>query len=189
MPGVCRPLTTARRVAAWNREPSTQDAVNIERVTPDDLADLLPLMRAYCTFYESDPSDDDLRALATALPRRGRGRHPADRAGRAPAQALGHATVLWSWDTTLAQRLAVMEDLFVTEEARGRGVGAALIEACRRLAADRGIQWLAWETAPDNETAQRLYDGLAARAGTWFAYRLPTDRPGDLGWSHAESAL
>ena len=85
--------------------------------------------------------------------------------------------MLWSWDTTLAQRLAVMEDLFVAEAARGRGVGAALIEACRQLAADRGIQGLAWETAPDNDTAQRLYDGLAARAGTWLAYRLPTTGP------------
>jgi hypothetical protein len=33
---------------------------------------------------------------------------------------------------------------------------------------------LAWVTAPDNHTAQRLYDGLADRAGTWLAYRLPT---------------
>jgi GNAT superfamily N-acetyltransferase len=68
-----------------------------------------------------------------------------------------------------------MEDLFVTAQARGRGVGAALIEACRRLSADRGVQWLAWETAPDNHTAQRLYDGLGAQRDTWYAYRLPTD--------------
>jgi GNAT superfamily N-acetyltransferase len=55
-------------------------------------------------------------------------------------------------------------------------VGAALIEACRQLAADRGMQWLAWETAPDNETAQRLYDGLGAERSTWYAYRLSTNQ-------------
>ena len=151
-------------------------AVSVEPVTPDDVADLLPLMRAYCTFYESDPADDDLRALATAFLDEGSGGTQLI-ARDASGQALGHATLLLSWDTTLGQRLAVMEDLFVAEAARGRGVGAALIEACRQLAADRGIQLLAWETAPDNATAQRLYDGLADRAGTWLAYRLPTGGP------------
>jgi GNAT superfamily N-acetyltransferase len=157
---------------AVNPEPVNPEPVNIQLVTPDDLADLLPLMRAYCTFYESDPSDEELRTLATAFLEGAGGTQLIAR--DASGRALGHATVLWSWDTTLAQRLAVMEDLFVTPEARGRRVGATLIDACRRLAADRGIEWLAWETAPDNATAQRLYDGLADRAGTWLAYRLST---------------
>ena len=151
-------------------------AVKVTRVTAGDLPDLLVLMRAYCTFYDSDPADDELRALATAFLDEGSGGTQLiarDDSG----QALGHATLLSSWDTTLGQRLAVMEDLFVTEAARGRGVGAALVEACRQLAAERGIEALAWETAPDNETAQRLYDGLADRAGTWLAYRLPTGGP------------
>ncbi|GAA2165047.1 GNAT family N-acetyltransferase [Pedococcus bigeumensis] len=150
--------------------------VQVRPVTTHDLVDLLPLMRAYCTFYETDPADEDLRAMATAFLGEGAaGTQLIARDGS--GDALGHATVLWSWDTTLARPFAVMEDLFVVEAARGRGVGAALIEGCRQLAADRGREWLAWVTAPDNATAQRLYDGLAARAGTWLAYRLPTDRP------------
>ncbi|TPG14925.1 GNAT family N-acetyltransferase [Pedococcus bigeumensis] len=154
----------------------TESEFDISAVTRDDLADLLPLMRAYCTFYESDPSDEDLRAMSRAFLETGAGGTQLI-ARDTTGGALGHATMLWSWDTTLAQPLAVMEDLFVTAQARGRGVGAGLIDACRQLAADRGMQWLAWETAPDNETAQRLYDGLADRAGTWLAYRLSTDRP------------
>lgn len=154
----------------------TESALDVSVVTPEDLAGLLPLMRGYCTFYESEPSDDDLLAMSRAFLEADAGGTQLiarDTAG----QALGHATVLWSWDTTLAQPLAVMEDLFVAAEARGRGVGAALIDACRRLAADRGMQWLAWETAPYNEVAQRLYEGLGAQRVTWYAYRLPTDRP------------
>jgi GNAT superfamily N-acetyltransferase len=150
-----------------------QGAVVVARVTPDDLADLLPLMRAYCTFYESDPDDEALRAMATAFLDAGSGGTQLI-AREDSGRAQGHATVLWSWDTTLAQPLAVMEDLFVAADARGRGVGAALIEACRQLAAARGMQWLAWETAPDNVTAQRVYDGLGAQRDTWYAYRLPT---------------
>jgi GNAT superfamily N-acetyltransferase len=154
----------------------TEREFDVSAVTPDDLTDLLPLMRAYCTFYESDPSDDDLRAMSRTFLEEGAGGTQLI-ARDASGEALGHATMLWSWNTTLAQPLAVMEDLFVTAQARGRGVGAGLIDACRQLAADRGMQWLAWETAPDNETAQRLYDGLGAERGTWYAYRLSTDRP------------
>jgi GNAT superfamily N-acetyltransferase len=153
-----------------------ESAFDVSAVTPDDLPDLLPLMRAYCTFYECDPSDDDLRAMSRAFLEAGAGGTQLI-ARDISGEALGHATMLWSWDTTLAQPLAVMEDLFVTTQARGRGVGAGLIEACRQLAADRGMQWLAWETAPDNETAQRLYDGLGAERNTWYAYRLSTNGP------------
>ena len=153
-----------------------QRSFHISQVTTDDLVDLLPLMRAYCTFYESNPADEDLRAMAAAFLDEGAGGTQLI-AREGSGQALGHATMLWTWDTTLAEPLAVMEDLFVTEQARGRGVGAGLIEACRRLAADRGAGWLAWETAPDNETAQRLYDGLGAQRDTWYAYRLSTDQP------------
>ena len=150
--------------------------VQVRQVTTDDLADLLPLMRSYCTFYETDPADEDLRAMAAAFLEEGAaGTQLIARDGS--GAALGHATVLWSWDTTLGRRLAVMEDLFVAEAARGQGVGAHLLEACRQLAAERGLEWLAWVTAPDNATAQRLYDGLADRAGTWLAYRLPTVDP------------
>src|SRR5688572_22042896 len=99
----------------------TESALDVSVVTPEDLAGLLPLMRGYCTFYESEPSDDDLLAMSRAF-------LEADASGTqliardTAGQALGHATVLWSWDTTLAQPLAVMEDLFVAAEARGRGV-------------------------------------------------------------------
>jgi GNAT superfamily N-acetyltransferase len=153
-----------------------EPSFHIEPVTHDDLADLLPLMRAYCTFYESDPADEDLRTMSRAFLETGAAGTQLI-ARDTTGEALGHATMLWSWDTTLAQPLAVMEDLFVSAQARGRGVGAGLIDACRQLAADRGMQWLAWETAPANETAQRLYDGLADRAGTWLAYRLSTKGP------------
>jgi GNAT superfamily N-acetyltransferase len=151
-------------------------ALDVRLVTPDDLADLLPLMRAYCTFYESDPADDDLLAMSRAFLEQGAGGTQLI-ARDGSGQALGHATMLWSWDTSLAQPLAVMEDLFVADRARGRGVGAGLLEACRRLAADRGMRWLAWETAPDNETAQRLYDRVGGQRATWYTYRLPTDLP------------
>jgi GNAT superfamily N-acetyltransferase len=69
-----------------------------------------------------------------------------------------------------------MNDLYVDEAARGEGVGRALIEASAAVARDRGALWLEWSTAPDNHTAQRLYDSTGATSSPWLEYELPVDR-------------
>jgi ribosomal protein S18 acetylase RimI-like enzyme len=51
-------------------------------------------------------------------------------------------------------------------------VGRALIERCRALCRKRGAQKLVWETAPDNRTAQRLYDSTDAESSTWLTYEI-----------------
>ncbi|MDP9277259.1 MAG: GNAT family N-acetyltransferase [Actinomycetota bacterium] len=146
--------------------------MRIEQVGEADLADLLPMMRAYCDFYEVAPSDTDLKGLALALiadPDREGIQLIARGDGGEP---LGFATVFWSWQTLSAARVAVMNDLFVVPETRKQGIGRALIEECRRRARERGAAELVWETALDNETAQRLYRSLNAEESRWISYSL-----------------
>lgn len=64
-----------------------------------------------------------------------------------------------------------LDDLFVVEEERGKGVGAALIQKARSLAEERGLGVVQWITAQDNSTAQRLYDQLAERT-SWVTYEI-----------------
>jgi ribosomal protein S18 acetylase RimI-like enzyme len=65
-----------------------------------------------------------------------------------------------------------MNDLYVDAGARGQGVGRALIEAGAEVARERGAHHLEWSTAPDNATAQRLYDSTGAERSTWLEYEL-----------------
>jgi GNAT superfamily N-acetyltransferase len=65
-----------------------------------------------------------------------------------------------------------MNDLFVAADGRGRGVGRALIEASADVARERGAAHLEWATAPDNLTAQRLYDSTGAERSEWVGYEL-----------------
>ena len=65
-----------------------------------------------------------------------------------------------------------MNDLYVVPDARGQGVGRQLIEHCRGVCRKRGAAKLVWETAPDNATAQRLYDSIGAESSTWLAYEI-----------------
>jgi GNAT superfamily N-acetyltransferase len=144
----------------------------IDIVGEDDLAELLPLMRAYCDFYEVAPPDEALRSLSTALiadpEREGLQLLARDDDGR----AVGFATIFWSWSTLSAARLAVMNDLYVAPAARGSGVAEALIEACRGRAADRGARELSWQTAKDNLRAQRVYERVGAGRSEWLDYSL-----------------
>ncbi|MDP2737403.1 MAG: GNAT family N-acetyltransferase [Pseudorhodobacter sp.] len=64
-----------------------------------------------------------------------------------------------------------LEDLFVTEAARGGGVGRALIEDLMALARARGWNRLYWHTDEGNLTARRLYDHFTLPDGH-IRYRL-----------------
>ncbi|MBA2640253.1 MAG: GNAT family N-acetyltransferase [Nocardioidaceae bacterium] len=145
----------------------------IARVTADDVADVVPLLVAYCRFYDTAPPPAALQALSEALladtEHEGMQLVARDDEGN----AVGFATLYWSWDTTEAVRIAILHDLYVAKPARGAGIGRALIDAAAGEAARHGKQRLAWQTAPDNQTAQRVYDGTAAQRSTWVNYTLP----------------
>jgi GNAT superfamily N-acetyltransferase len=145
----------------------------IEVVTEADLPDLLPLMRGYCDFYEVDPSDEALLAMARTLiadpEREGLQLIAREDGGR----AVGFATIFWTGSTLSASRIGVMNDLFVAEDARGSGAAAELIEACAERCRGRDISELAWQTAHDNHRAQKLYDRVGAqRDERWLDYSL-----------------
>ena len=145
--------------------------LTIDTVGAADLPELMPMLRAYCDFYRVDPTDERLRALASALiadPSEGLQLIARDSDGT----PLGFATIYWTWQTLHAARVGVLNDLFVVPASRGTGTGRALIERCRELCRERGAEKLVWETALDNTTAQRLYDGIGAEKSTWLTYEL-----------------
>jgi GNAT superfamily N-acetyltransferase len=151
----------------------------IARVREEDLSELLPLIRAYCDFYDTAPADAELLALGRALladPVH-EGVQLLARDREAGGAAAGFATVYWTWSTTTARRLAVMNDLFVVEAARGTGLADALIAACADLARERGVRTLSWSTAPGNRRAQRVYDRTGAARSEWVEYELEVPAP------------
>jgi GNAT superfamily N-acetyltransferase len=146
-------------------------SVDISRVGEADLGELLPLLRAYCDFYNVSPPDDALLALARALiadPER----EGVQLIARADGSAIGFATIYWSWATTTATRIGVMNDLFVAPSARGTGAAEALIRACVEECRAHSAAELAWQTARDNSRAQRVYDRVGATRSEWVDYSL-----------------
>ena len=94
--------------------------MKVHEVGEADLADLLPLMVDYCAFYEATPPPDQLAALSRALLADPEHEGVQLIARAEDGEAIGFATVYWTWSTTRAFRIAVMNDLFVSAAARGR---------------------------------------------------------------------
>jgi ribosomal protein S18 acetylase RimI-like enzyme len=152
---------------------STEHVITV--VAEADLEELLPLLRGYCEFYEVAPSDEALLAVSRALiadPEH-EGVQLIARNTSSPPLAVGFATIYWTWQTLAAARLAVMNDLFVADAARGTGLAERLIAACRERAAEHGARELTWQTAKDNARAQKVYDRIGGRRSEWLDYSLP----------------
>ena len=147
-------------------------------VTEEELSELLGLMRAYCDFYAVTPGDDALLAMSRALIADPEREGVQLVARGADGAALGFATVFWTWSTTRAARIGVMNDLFVAPGARGAGMADALIAACLERCRSHGAALLAWKTALDNDRAQAVYDRVGGRRSQWLDYDLPVQGGG-----------
>lgn len=148
--------------------------LEIAPIGTEEFQELLPLIAAYQRFYEVEeineernrtffrrflaPSEDGLLLGA-----------------RREERLVGYACLYWHFSSLEAVESVLMNDLYVTEEARGEGVGRALIEATAEVARERGVPFVEWSTAPDNHTAQRLYDATGAERSEWFSYELRVD--------------
>lgn len=145
--------------------------VEIAPVHVDEFGELLPLIAAYQRFYEAETIDEERnrgffrRFLAPSEDGLLLGARLEDR-------LVGYACLYWHFSSLEACESVLMNDLYVVEDVRGRGVGRALIEATAEVARERGVPFVEWSTAPDNLAAQRLYDTTGAERSEWFTYEL-----------------
>lgn len=85
---------------------------------------------------------------------------------------VGLVHYIYHFSTWTAQPYCYLQDLFAAPEARGAGVGRALIAAVRAKAEADGASRVYWLTQEDNSTARALYDKVAARTG-FIQYKQP----------------
>ncbi|UJR08479.1 hypothetical protein I4U23_012746 [Adineta vaga] len=159
--------------------PAVKSQCSIDLVNENDLPDLLPLLRAYCEFYNQTEhiplaGDEALMSVSRALLANPNqegiqllARDSNDRT------AIGFATVFWTWSTLKGGRLAIMNDLYVKENYRGQGIADLLISECARRAREHGDLCLTWQTSVDNKRAQTVYNRSGAfKSDRWLDYYL-----------------
>ena len=85
----------------------------------------------------------------------------------------GFALFFHNYSTWLTRPGIYLEDLFVRPEARGLGIGKALLVRLAEIAVERGCGRMEWSVLTWNEPAIGFYRGLGAvPMDEWRTYRL-----------------
>jgi GNAT superfamily N-acetyltransferase len=146
-------------------------------IRPATVADA-PLLRTMIRELAEFESELDLCVIEEAdLVRDGFGANPRFRAliGEWDGQPAGYA-LFFPYYSTWAGLALYLEDLFVRESFRGKGIGKALLASVARTAVQERCYGVHWEVVNWNAKAAELYKSLGAQfRDRWLAMLLTDD--------------
>jgi GNAT superfamily N-acetyltransferase len=147
--------------------------ITVGKLSPSDRPAWEELFHGYNTFYQSEhpqsvydrawtefQADERMHALGAWL----------------DGELVGITHFFIHVATTSVLDSCYLEDLFTAPQARGRGVGRALISSVAAWAAERGCGRVYWHTHETNATARLLYDKMASLPG-FIMYTMDVPRP------------
>ena len=143
--------------------------IEITDLAPHHQQDFLSLWHDYLHFYSVDLPPETIAATWSRL------LYPESamqaRLGLVDGVVMGFAIHMHHPSTWVAGDDCYLEDLFVSEQARGQGLGRALIDDLIVIARARGWHRLYWHTDEGNTRARSLYDSIVLSDGH-IRYRL-----------------
>jgi GNAT superfamily N-acetyltransferase len=148
----------------------------IRPAVPGDERALFELIRALARF---ERLEDTVTGSAEALGRHLFGERPAAEALIAEdgGVAVGFALFFPTYSTFLTRPGVYLEDLFVLESHRRRGIGGALLAEVKRVAEARGAGRLEWSVLDWNAGAIAFYERFGATVlPQWRICRVTFDR-------------
>ncbi|MDT4289334.1 GNAT family N-acetyltransferase [Methylomonas sp. MO1] len=91
---------------------------------------------------------------------------------RRDSQIVGMVNLLYTVSTALGERVAWLEDMVVSSDVRGLGVGSRLLEHAVEFARQNGCRRLSLLTDADNLHAQQFYRRQGFRVSEMVPMRL-----------------
>jgi GNAT superfamily N-acetyltransferase len=144
--------------------------VQIKKAVAKDVKLIAPLFDAYRIFY-NQPSDEG--AAAGFLQERLTNNESVIFIAFADDIAVGFCQLFPIFSSVGLQRTWLLNDLYVKENARGKGVAAALLQQAKEFGITTNARWLLLQTGAANHTAQSVYEKNGwKRVGDYF-YELP----------------
>jgi GNAT superfamily N-acetyltransferase len=128
------------------------------------VSDVPLLLKFSCEFAEYERQPDAVVINEETLIRDGFGSQPKFRSLIAEwdGQAIGYALFFGIYSSLKGSGI-FLEDLFVREEFRGRGIGRALLSEVARIARKEGSYGIRWEVLSWNESAIKFYKSLGGK--------------------------
>ncbi|TME97756.1 MAG: GNAT family N-acetyltransferase [Chloroflexi bacterium] len=149
--------------------------ISIRPATPNDVPTVASLIRALSQYeklaHEVTMTEDKLR-LSMFGPRPYAEALLAEEDGT----PVGFALFFHNYSTFLAQPGLYLEDLYVLESHRGKGIGKALLVHLAKIAVERNCGRMEWAVLDWNVDAIGFYEKLGAKPNSeWTVYRLTGD--------------
>jgi len=149
--------------------------ISIRPATPNDVPTVASLIRALSQYekleHEVTMTEDKLRVSMF-------GPRPYAEALLAEEDGtpVGFALFFHNYSTFLAQPGLYLEDLYVLESHRGKGIGKALLVHLAKIAVERNCGRMEWAVLDWNVDAIGFYEKLGAKPNSeWTVYRLTGD--------------
>jgi GNAT superfamily N-acetyltransferase len=152
--------------------PSVPSDLIIRFSTSRDVPTILHFIRALAHY---EKLDDEVIADEAALHETLFGARPAAEVllAELAGKPVGFALFFATYSTFLAKPGLYLEDLFVEPEARGRGVGVALMSALARITVERGWGRFEWSVLDWNKPSIDFYASLGAvPQSSWIINRM-----------------
>ncbi|MFW2544892.1 N-acetyltransferase family protein [Primorskyibacter sp. 2E107] len=135
----------------------------IRAAKPTDMPQLVSLIEAHAA-YEGFPfpggfqNRDGLERLAF-----GHGTRLLIWVAEEEERLIGYMSATVDYSTWNAAAFLYLDCLYLSEAARGLGLGKQMMETLDAFAADRGIPAIEWQTPPDNALGLGFYRHIGAR--------------------------
>jgi GNAT superfamily N-acetyltransferase len=151
-------------------------AFQIRRATSKDSKAFLELVKALADFEKLEPPSKEAkrRLIIDTFGKKKRLNLLLAFSDGKPA---AYALYFFTYSSFLARPTLYLEDIFVLEEFRGRGIGKRMFLKLVREAKKRGCGRMEWAVLTWNKNAIRFYEELGARRmNDWYYYRLDQTR-------------
>ena len=147
--------------------------VGIRDGEPRDVDAVLSLMRALA----EHEGLSELLAMNSELLSRccfGQPRRVELLVAEAEGRIVGYATCMLQFSPWIGGEYLFLDDLYVSEEVRGLGVGSRLMRHIGALAVERGVA-VRWHVEVENQSASRFYRALGAELRAKLIAYWPTE--------------
>jgi len=150
-----------------------QGQVYVREAGVHDVPRVLALINELAAFENLSPfvETDEVRLLE-----HGFGSHPQFKVllAEVDGETVGFLSYMVRYSIWGGSEFINLDDLFVSEAARGRGVGRALMCRLAEIAVAQGMV-VRWEVMTDNEPAKAFYTAIGAKLNEKMIARWPVD--------------
>jgi len=134
--------------------------MKITKATLEDIETITVLFDLYRQFYEQTSDTDSAKKFLEERIRKNESVIFLAMEDNDNNSGIGFVQLYPAFSSVSMKRIWILNDLYVSEDHRKKGVAEALIMASKELAEETNAKGLVLETHNSNHSAQKLYDKI-----------------------------